>query len=239
MRWSYGVTTVPERKKTLLPRTLHSLRAAGFDSPRLFVDGGSERDGYQELFGLPCSFRVPALRTAQNWHLAMLELYLRDQAADRFALFQDDFLICRGAREYLDRSPYPGRGYLNLFTFSNSERSIEGKEPGTWHEAAELDSGGGMQVGRGAVALVFSREAVMALLSSPYLVERVQDVHWGWRKIDGGIVTAMNRAGWREFVHCPSLVQHIGDISSMGSKRHKPAMSWPGEEFDARGWLKG
>ena len=37
LRWVYGVTTVPERRADLLPRTLVSLDRAGFPSPRIFV----------------------------------------------------------------------------------------------------------------------------------------------------------------------------------------------------------
>jgi hypothetical protein len=55
-----------------------------------------------------------------------------------------------------------------------------------------------------------------------------------WKKIDGAVVTAMNKAGWREMVHNPSLLQHTGRISSMGNMPHKEAESWRGEEWDAR-----
>lgn len=58
-RWSYGVTTVTERRDTLLPQTLASLKAAGWDNPRLFVDGVN---GGFDHFGLPVTYRDPADR---------------------------------------------------------------------------------------------------------------------------------------------------------------------------------
>lgn len=55
----------------------------------------------------------------------------------------------------------------------------------------------------------------------------------GHRSIDGGIVTALAEAGWKEWVHNPSLVQHTGLVSSMRSKPHPRATSFRGEGFDA------
>jgi hypothetical protein len=52
------------------------------------------------------------------------------------------------------------------------------------------------------------------------------------------IVTAMKRAGWKEYVHNPSLLQHTGDGQTtlgnhIGNDRWPGADSFPGEEFDA------
>lgn len=243
--WAYGVTTVPERREDLLLRTLDSLVRAGFDRPRLFVDGlGTGHDGgptadYRR-FGLEVTTRWPLLRTAGNWSLALWELYARNPAADRYAIFQDDLLACRNLRAYLDRCAYPGEGdgrtpgYLNLYTFQTNEVVIRDQRAGTWHEAMCLGGGPtGQQTGRGAVALVFNRAAVVALLSSLHFVERPQDAQRGWRSIDGGIVTALNKAGYREYVHAPSLVQHVGLVSTMRNRPHRQAETWPGEDFDA------
>jgi len=85
----------------------------------------------------------------------------------------------------------------------------------------------------GAVALVFSREAVMALLKHPNMVDRICDPQRGWRAVDGGVVEAMRQIGWREYVHNPSLVLHTGARSSMGNRRFPDAPSFRGEGFDA------
>ncbi len=44
-RWMYGVTTTPTREEDLFPRTLASLKNAGFDNPWLFIDGCDDRQG--------------------------------------------------------------------------------------------------------------------------------------------------------------------------------------------------
>src|SRR3954465_7467772 len=86
--WAYGITTVPERRYDLLPRTIHSLARGGFDLPRLFIDGHEK--SYHEWDTLPQTIRYPAIRTMGNWLLGLWELYIREPAADRYAIFQDD-----------------------------------------------------------------------------------------------------------------------------------------------------
>jgi hypothetical protein len=54
----------------------------------------------------------------------------------------------------------------------------------------------------------------------------------GHKFIDGGIVAAMNRVGWSEYVHVPSIVQHIGHVSSIGHNRHPDSGTFKGEDFN-------
>ena len=119
--WSYGVTTCQQRLKTLLPRTLSSLAASGFDSPRLFIDGGHEDDA---PYCLPITYRLPNVGAFGNWLLAAWEIYIRQPQAQMYAIFQDDVVLCRGVRQYLETCEYPQRGYLNLFTFASNEEMI-------------------------------------------------------------------------------------------------------------------
>lgn len=226
LRWAYGVTTVLARRDNLLPLTLASLKKAGFDSPRLFVDGDKWNREW-ERFGLELTFRYPTIRTAANWILALWELYTREPLVERYAVFQDDFVTYTNLRAYLDACPYPDKGYLNLYTFPSEQARAKGDG---WYASN--------QNGRGAVALVFNREAVVTLLSQLHLVERPQDQTRGHKAIDGGVVESMKKAGWKEYVHNPSLVQHTGLESSMGNKPHKQALSFRGEGFDALELLK-
>ena len=224
LSWSYGVTTVPSRRSNLLPQTLNSLKAAGFDQPRLFIDGANARmaEGYEGQFKLPVTAHDSPLLTAGNWTLSLYELYIREPSADRYAIFQDDFVTYLNLKGYLDRCKYPEKGYWNLYTFPSNQRLAKGTG---WYLSN--------QQGRGAVGLVFNRDAVIVLLSSLHLVERPQNVARGHKSIDGGIVTAMKKAGWSEYVHNPSLVQHTGDVSAMRNAPHLKAESFRGENFDA------
>lgn len=248
LRWNYGVMTVPQRRSDLLPRTLRSLAAAGFDRPRLFVDGAANADGvgYENDFLLPVTARHPNLRTHGNWVLSLYELYIREPAADRYALFQDDLVCCKNLRAYLEECHYPGEaprarpgeavrldgsagqpvghpGYLNLFTMPSNEPFAKGREG--WFESNQL--------GRGAVALVFNRDAVLTLLSARHMVERPMDPHRGHKAVDGGIVESFRKAGQKEYCHFPSLTWHTGERSVMGNAPHRNADSFRGEDWDA------
>ena len=48
----------------------------------------------------------------------------------------------------------------------------------------------------------------------------------------------MNKAGWTEYVHIPSLVQHAGNDSSTLGNINKMATDFPGEDYDAQSFLK-
>lgn len=248
MKWVYGVTTILERRDNLLPRTLSSLKRGGFDSPCLFVDGITHKEAlvYEERFKLEVVNRNPrvckeagdrmevgksyGVRTFGNWLLGLQELYLRDPEADRYAMFQDDMVTYANLRQYLEKCKFPLNGYWNLYTFPNNHAFF--KRVG---QTGRFEIGWAQtnQRGLGAVGLVFNRLGVTTLLGSKHMVERPLSKDRGWRNIDGGIVSAFVKAGGKEFVHNPSLVQHVGTYSSMGNPTHQQAIWWRGEEFDA------
>lgn len=242
MKWAYGVTTVPERIGDLLPRTLRSLAAGGFDTPRLFVDGTDSRNMVKE-FGLDATLHWPRVLCAANWSLAMAELVHRHPDAARYAIFQDDCVTMRNLRRYLESCRFPERGYLNLYTFRDNEEVIK-NQPHGWYEAKVL--GGAEQAapyywqgGKGAVGLVFDRAGALALLASDHFWQKAFCGDRRGRQIDGTIVTAMNKVQFREYVHNPSLLQHLGEKSTvrMGANDngvpHAQAWSFPGEGWDA------
>lgn len=234
MRWAYGVTTVP-RRRDLFERTLGSLRDAGFEQPRLFLDGGTHREAqeYEDRYQLPVTARNPALKVFGNWVLTLAELYIRNPQAHRFVVFQDDFVTYRNLRDYLTRVRMPDKGYWNLYTFPQNQAHAPKGKVGFYRTPH--------QDGRGAVALVFTLAGVQALLGShAHIIERPTDVNKGTRNVDGAIVSALRKQGWVEYCHNPSLVQHMGVISTMmrshdGQER---ATSFRGEDFDAMDLFK-
>jgi hypothetical protein len=241
--WAVGITTVPERRDTTLPMTLASLAAAGFPKPRLFVDGDG---GDYSLFDV--ARRSPRIGCYGNWILSLMELYIRNPTADRYAVFQDDLVAVKGLRSYLDNCKYPdgkdGRkpGYWNLFTFLDS--ALVAKGNCGWVEGPMLASGAdpkeNWQAGRGALGLVFNRDAVQLLLVNRGLVEKPTSAIHPRDRVDGGVVSAMNSNGWREYVHGPSLLSHTGVKTSIqepgkaGKVWASNADSFPGEKVDIR-----
>lgn len=247
LSWAYGVTACAARLPDLLPATLTSLAAAGFTDPRLFVDGAGEPAALSllppEFRRLPVSARTPAVGAFGNWWLALVELWVRNPAADRYAVFQDDVLAVRGLRAYLDRTAGHRRAYWNLYTFLDNERVVRGQPVGTWHEGAVRQGRDpanprpdplGRQCGAGALGLVFPRDAVPVLLGAGEVTGKPAADRNAKKNIDGAVATALNAAGFREWVHCPSLLFHAGRHSTVepGKEWVSHAKSWAGEGFD-------
>lgn len=231
LTWSYGVTTVPSRRDDLLPRTLASLKRAGFDAPRLFVDGADGGAGlsYEREFGLPVTARWPLSRAHNNWYLALTELYVREPRADRYAIFQDDVVAVRNLRSYLDGAPYRANTYLNLYTFPENAAVVPSGAADGFHPSN--------QKGKGALGLVFDSVACRTLLMSEHMLRRPESPPRGWEAIDGGVVDSLRKAGYKEVCHRPSLLDHTGEVSSLGHKAYPSGVGFPGEDFDATTWL--
>lgn len=223
MKWAYGVTTTPERFDTTLPGTLASLTNAGFPDPRLFIDLKSEVSIPQQLRAYKVTVREQNMGIVGNWILALWELMIREPSADRYALFQDDFVTYKNLRLYLESVEFPNDGYLNLYTFPSNEKLANGRQ-GFYRSN---------QKGKGAVALVFDWKGAEAVATSPHMANKIRCLKRGKKSVDGGIVTATKLAKRFEYVHSPSLVQHTGLVSSMGNAKHPLAHSFRGEDFDA------
>jgi len=221
--WAYGLLTVPERRYDLFPITLKSLIEAGFHNPTLFVDGDSSCSEY-ELFSLPVVTHNPPIRIVANWMTAAWQLLVCNPQATHFALFQDDVLLCKGVRQYIEQGEYPKKAYLNLCNYKENEELADGKKG--WYPSN--------QKGRGAQALVFSRHSFAGLLGTNRIAERALCVKNGWRNIDGGVSLSANALGYTELVHMPSLAEHIGTKSTIGNSfnRYPGPETFPGTAYN-------
>ena len=233
--WAFGVTTVPERRRTALPKTLESLAGAGFYHPHLFVDGERDPVSWRDQFRCEVAARWPKLRAYGSWCMALGELYLLHPAADRFALFQDDVLAARNLKHYLDSQPLPPYRYWNLITYPRN-MACSGGKPG-WFPSA--------QRGWGAQGYVFSNQAAVALLSSRYMAERPKDTNRGHKSIDGGVSCALRREPpgprgerWAELCHNPTLLRHQPGPSAIGNEAQPNSAGWRGEEWDCLEMLR-
>lgn len=239
-RWSCSVTTVPQRASTSLSETLEALQAAGFDKLDLYVD--SIQPTWSSAFPsnvINVTYRRN-IRTYSHWYLTLTEMYMRDPYCQWYAIFQDDFIAVRNLKQYIEQSTaqLPVRHYLNLFTFMENE-TVASTARGWLPAYCDKN---GRQLGRGAVGLVLPHRAVTELLSSRHMIDRRQDSVRGHRSLDGAVVEAMNSAGFKEYIHSPSLLQHTGEQSSMGNPWNTPnrypfAKTFPGKDTDAMTFL--
>lgn len=224
MEWSYGVTTVPSRVHQYLPQTLESLKKAGFYEPILFVDAAETRG--LAKYGCPVVFRNKNVGAFGHWVLTLWELYLSNSKADYYAIFQDDFVISKNAKSYIElgvgEDKWEGMYYLNLYTVPMNE--ILCKETVGWHESN--------QRGKGAVAIVFPNKVVPKLLCSPHFAAKPKSKRHPTKNIDGALASSAGLIDLKELVHWPSLTQHIGHSSSLENGQHPLPKSFKGEEFD-------
>jgi hypothetical protein len=221
MDWTYGITTVPRRTNNLLKQTVECLGASGFVNPILFVDGNLP-DGWQPPPGAgPVVSYQPTIGALQNWMVALMYLYVRRPRCDRYAIFEDDLICCSNLKDYLDCCEFPKKGYLNLLTHDENVKHTR-ERPG-WHKSNQL--------GKGAVGLVFNREAVKILLTSPDFIERPAT---SLRKAaDGLVCDVLVKLGWVEYIHYPSLLQHEGIVSAIGpGHRYGRVSSFFGTEYN-------
>lgn len=204
-QWAVGVTTAPRRLQTL-DACLRSLIDAGWPQPQLFIDGEVEMSA--EFASLARTIRVPAAGARQSYFLAVEELLQRFPEADAVMLVQDDAYWPGHLpmREYLERCLWPG------------------SEPGlvsAWCCTDDTASEAGWQLRTspwkfGAVVFIFSREAAEKFVQDPHIQQACSsrpENHSGGISLLIGEWAA--RVGVPVHFPTPSLVQHLGEVSTI------------------------
>jgi hypothetical protein len=204
-QWAVGVTTAPRPHPTL-DACLESLARAGWKSPHVFMDSAVR---IPESFGhLPGALRSPAVGAWPNHYLSLLELTLRQPDADAFLIVQDDALIYDGenVRAYLEETLWPGRRLPIVSLYCPEPYTAE--QYG-WHLFRKSWVWG-------ALALVFPRDTAQR-----YVRDRTICRH-RWRSSNGGLLGIDGLIGWWArrrgvpfWFPTPSLVQHIGETSTL------------------------
>lgn len=203
--WSVGITTAPRQNNTL-QQSLNSLKAAGWDSPRLFAEPGTEIP--DEGKSLPLSRRDEVLGAFPNWYLALTELVLRHPRAEAFMICQDDVLFSKNLRDYLERNLWPAEhvGVVSIYCPSHYQQT---KKAGFLREDRGWSSWG-------ALAYVFSNPSARAILSDPMVLNhRDFGPADGLHNIDSVVGYWCERNQLPYYVHSPSLAQHIGEFSTI------------------------
>jgi hypothetical protein len=202
-RWAFGVTTAPRRQSTLEP-CLDGVVRAGWQEPRLFLDGSTPLPA--RYCRLPVTWREDCIGAWPAWYLALAELVLQQPDADAYVMLQDDVVLYDRdpVRLYLERVLWPGDrpGLVSLF--------YAGRDPTPgWHR-----SGGAWQWG--AQGFVIPPGIARALLcdadvSRAWLAASadnhvpIPSVLWEWAR----------RVGIDLWYASPSLSQHIGNTSAI------------------------
>lgn len=225
--WSVGVTTAPRRQPTLA-ECLASLRDAGWNRPHVFAEPGVDLPaGFEEL---PFSRRHATLGAFPNWYLALTEMFFSAPQVEAYFLCQDDVIFAQGLRDYLEWNLWPAPEVGVVSVYCPSHYAV-GRSPGFCVEDYGDETWG-------ALAYIFSNPSVRRFLAHPLpLDHRHHGRRKGLRQIDG-IVGAWCRAEQLPyFVHNPSLAQHIGETSTLGSSPNRAGRRADRFLSDARGLL--
>ena len=220
--WAVGVTTAPRRQPTL-ERCLRSLQACGWDHLYLFIDG--EVSVAEEFSSASRTVRNPAAGAWRNFYLSLSELLRRSPEANALLMVQDDALWPSHlpVRDYLEQIRWPDDDRFVISPYCCADYT---EEKTGWHEFRDTWV-------YGAVALIFSRTAAEEFLADPIVIERCRNDYPAG--IDTVIGDWAKRRNIRVIFPTPSLVQHIGDISTLWSTARavglRRATRYVGDEF--------
>jgi glycosyltransferase involved in cell wall biosynthesis len=202
-RLSVGVLTAPRRVPTLAA-TLRSLHGAGFNRLHIFAEPGSPIP--PEAHGHPFAVNHRRLGNFASFYSALATLYRQNEHASGVIIFQDDIEVAAGLKSWCDSQLFPlDCGVASLFT----PRAHSNAGPG-WR----VLSPGRARIW-GGQALAFRRDWLEQFLSDPLVLREIQH---GTDSDDAVVSSWVKRRGLGIAFHSPSLVQHVGRVSSI----------WPG-----------
>lgn len=213
--WSVGVTTTLRRRPTL-EWTLDGLVRAGWDTPRLFLDGPVTIPDRHA--GCPVTYREPRIGAWPNFFLGLSELMMRDPEADAYLMVQDDVEFFDGVklREFLESILWPGNspGPVSLYSCQIAARAETG-----WarHERPWF---------LGAHAFVFPGDLIRRFLSDPVvLAHRKAGANHGLANVNTVVGEWAYRNGSPISFPTPSLCRHIGHASTLWLVRESRAIA--------------
>jgi hypothetical protein len=220
-RWAVGVTAA-RRTTDLLSSTLGSLINAGWENPIVFYDGSPDIALNVELVS-----RTKSIGAFPNFYSAASELLMRFPHAQAYLLAQDDILLAKNTRFFLEECSVPEDAcVLKLFTHDACQA-----ENYSW---SRLRTRNDM---KGAQAYVFSHKSLIQFLTSDEPINHRSGDYRPDNAIDNVVAywaRDLERSQRKyQYVYTPSLVQHTGTNHSTLGHDMPTASSFVGEEFDA------
>jgi hypothetical protein len=203
--WAIGVVTAPRETPTL-GDCLAALVAAGWSATCIYTFAEPNVD-LPEAWAGPVTRRPTRLGAWSNYYLALAELIQRHPDADAFAVLQDDAILTTGhARQYLERALWPGgRALVSLYTPTNY---TDGRRRG-WNKFRDE------RWIWGALAFLWPRELLLEFLGDQTVLRAQYNDTDRQRKVDIRVGKWAQRAGVAVYHPRPSLVQHVGETSTL------------------------
>jgi hypothetical protein len=242
LNWAVGVITCPRERGYYLDRTLDSLTTAGFGEATVFAEPGSVVPAGHRAVHRPFPYG-----DWTNWATGLYELLLSRPATDYFLMAEDDAVVCRDAKRYVEHA-LPSLGdfaSLSLYTPS----TFRAKRRGFHNELRGVHTWS-------TVAVVMSRPMVVSFFSDPDVQRhRFEDIFgeaagfWKCPKTDpkNSVKDAVigqwaAKAARPVYYHTPSLGEHIGEFSTLTDQpalvaNGRMSADFVGETADLSAWL--
>lgn len=231
--WAVGVTTSPRREPTI-HRTVDSLKESGF-FPTVFAEPGSFVD-----VDAPVVQRTFRHGCWKNYVETLRDLLSLKPDAQAIAVFQDDIVICKNVKDFLEHDLWPGLRTGAVSLYSAEEYESQG--------VVGIDKRGFMVLG--LCAVVYPRDVAHRLVHEfghdwrgcHCKTSYVDDVTKK-KAADTWVSSSLKAMGRDVFHYRPSLVQHISDVSSVGhggrhqvrpdtNVKYRMSEHFPGEKAD-------
>jgi hypothetical protein len=143
--------------------------------------------------------------------------------ADVIGCFSDDMLYFKDwlsiAHQQFKRDPYTG--YLACFTPRGVAKRFGFTHRKGWHQ---INGGWASSWGGG---YLFKRKTAIKILKHPFIQQHLKNYEAN-QQIDHAIPEAVHQMGLHQYLHNPSLMQHIGKFSTIGHQHRKidDAIGW-------------
>jgi hypothetical protein len=206
----------PRRDGTGLQKTLQCLHDAGWLTPMVFAEPGTEVTAGRcvmrpaaspTLFGGVVPGPDGRLGNFQNWIQTACDLLATEPDADVYATVEDDALVCKGAKEFTEDLlwPSPRCGAISLYAANITEN----RKP-----LAQVFKSQRERI-FGSLFMVWRKECLLDLLTSDFLDwkggEQAKGKHlqqYQWNGIDTWLGKQIKKTGWETWIVSPSLVYH-------------------------------
>lgn len=256
-KWTVGVITCPREKGYYLDQNLRSLNNAGWEDVVVFAEPDSV---------IPDDFTGDVVHRRKqygdwtNWASGLYELFLSEPDTDYFFMSEDDALVCRGAKKYLESILWQLGDFasLSIYTPSKYQQKYRG-----FHNLCN-----GMETWS-TVTVIMSHKSVWQFFSDPDVqkhrfedIFKVQKEWWintphasygrGYSSLidtvgntvkDAVIGKWAEKTGLPVYYHTPALAEHIGYHSTLTDDLSNPdngrmTSDFVGEDADLEGWTQ-
>lgn len=255
-KWTVGVITAPRTQGYYLDKTLSSISNAGWDDVTVFAEPKSV---IPESFDGYVVNRRKQYGDWTNWASGLYELFLSEPDSDYFFMAEDDALVCKGAKEYLEKTiPLLGDfGSLSIYT----PRKYRHKKRGFFNCCEGMETWS-------TVTVIMQHKSVWKFFSDPDVqrhrfedIFNVQKEWWigtpndNYGTSDVSVIDSIGNTikdavigKWAEknnlpvYFHTPALAEHIGYFSTLtddvsNSDNNRMTEDFIGEEADLKSFI--